>query len=153
MVSILPLISCSSISFSKPLWTVPSSLSTIVINFMFMFQSFFSSLARFKYLYIFSLSFIFTLWSAETAKYTWLPVLIFLLINTFFLSGLLIGVRWSVYIVKSQGTFCVSFSGFDSSLCIYYLILSNSNLLQSSQCITFPTWAYLVLFSFYSSFL
>ena len=67
MVLILPLICNSFNLLAKPLETIPSTPSTIGITITFTFHSYFSSLARSKYLSIFS-SFIFTLWSAGTAK-------------------------------------------------------------------------------------
>ena len=48
--------------------TVPSSPTTIGITVTFIFDSLFSSLARSKHLFIFSLSYIFTQSSTETAK-------------------------------------------------------------------------------------
>ena len=56
--------------FTNPLVTVPSAKIIIGITVTFMFHSFFSSLARYRYLSLFSLSFNFTLWSAGTAKST-----------------------------------------------------------------------------------
>ena len=53
--------------FSKPLGTVPR-VPTTSVTVTFMFNSFFISLSRFKYLSIISLSFIVTLWSAEATK-------------------------------------------------------------------------------------
>ena len=70
MVCICPLISNSSNPFTNPLGIVPSTPTTIGITVTFMFHSFFSSLARCRYLSLFSLSFIFALWSAGTAKST-----------------------------------------------------------------------------------
>ena len=52
------------------------------ITVTFMFHSFFSPLASFRYLCFFSLSFSFTLWSAGMAKSTIQQVLLFLLIFT-----------------------------------------------------------------------
>ena len=65
---------------------------------------FFSSVVSSKYLSIFSLAFIFSLWSAETAKPTKLQVLFFSLIN-----NLLTAIRWSVCISKSKRISRVSF--------------------------------------------
>ena len=64
MVSTHPLISKSSCPCTNPLVTVPSALITIRITVTFMFHSFFSSQARFKYLFLFSLFFSFNLRSA-----------------------------------------------------------------------------------------
>ena len=58
----------SSRPFNKPLVTVPKAPVTIGINVTFMFHSFFNSLARSRYLSLFSHSFSFILWSAGTAK-------------------------------------------------------------------------------------
>ena len=68
MVSVCPLISKCSSPFTKHLGIVPSARIGITVTFMF--HTFFSSQARSKYLSFFSLSFIFTLWSASTEKYT-----------------------------------------------------------------------------------
>ena len=71
-----------------------------------MFHSFFNSLARSRYLSFFSLSFRFILWSAGTAKSTILKILFFLLI--IIRSGLLAEIRWSVCMLKSHRSLCVS---------------------------------------------
>ena len=70
MVSTCPLISKSSGPFTNPLGIIPSAPITIGITVIFMFYSFFSSLARSRYLPLFSPSFNFTLWSAGLAKST-----------------------------------------------------------------------------------
>ena len=75
MVSTYPPISKSSSPFINPLVIVPRAPITIDINITFMFHSFFNSFARSRYLSFFSLSFNFTLWSAETTKFTILQVL------------------------------------------------------------------------------
>ena len=80
MVSTRPPTSKSSSSFSNPLVTVPNAPITIGIIITCMFHSFFSSLARSRYLSFFSHSFSFILWSAGTAKSTILQVLFYLLI-------------------------------------------------------------------------
>ena len=68
MGSILSLISNSFYLFSKLFKIDPSTLSTISMTIVScMFNSFFSSLLRFKYLFTFLLSLIFTLQSAGTA--------------------------------------------------------------------------------------
>ena len=72
----LPTSKCSS-PFSNPLVTVPNAPITIGIIVTCMFHSFFSSLARSRYLSFFSHSFCFILWSAGTAKSTILQVLFF----------------------------------------------------------------------------
>ena len=65
----------SSSSFSNPFVTVPSAPITIDIIVPCMFHSFLNSLARSRYLSLFSHSFSFILWSAGTAKSIILQVL------------------------------------------------------------------------------
>ena len=77
----IPLTSNSSSPFFKSLGSVPSTLVTIGITVTFMSHSFFSSLARSKYLYLFSLCLIFTLWSVGTANSTIRQVLVFSLLR------------------------------------------------------------------------
>ena len=89
------LISNSSKVFTKPLQTIPNKPITIGITINLMFHSFFSSLARSKYLHIFLLSVTFNLWPAGTAKSMWWQVLFFTI------SGLLDWIRWSICISKS----------------------------------------------------
>ena len=108
MVSTRPPTSKSSSPFSNPLVTVPNAPITIGIIVTCMFHSFFSSLARSRYLSFFSHSFSFILWSAGTAKLTILQVLFFLLI-IIIRSGLLAEIRWSVCMSKSNRSFCVIF--------------------------------------------
>ena len=62
------LISKSSSPVNNHLVTVPKVRTTIGIIFAFMFLSFFNSLTRSRYLFFFSLSFNFILWSAGTAN-------------------------------------------------------------------------------------
>ena len=117
-----------------------------------MFHSFFDSLARSRYLFFFSHSFSFILWSAGTAKSTILQVLFFLLIIIRF--GLLAESRWSVCMSKSHRSLCVSFSMTGVGLCIYHLFVwSNFNCLYISQCITLPTQLCHVLYSFCANLL
>ena len=78
MVSTRPLTSKSSSPFSNPLVTVPNAPITIGIIVTCMLHSFFNSLARSRY--VFSHSFSFILWSAGTAKSTILQVHFFLFI-------------------------------------------------------------------------
>ena len=61
-----------------------------------MFHSFFSSLARSKYL--FSFSFIFILWAARTAKFTGWNFFFFVI---YIRSGLLASIRWTTCVSKS----------------------------------------------------
>ena len=91
IVSTRPPTSKSSRSFNNPLLTVPKAPITIGTIVIFMFYSFFNSLARSRYLSFFSHSFSFILWSAGTAKSTILQILLFLLI--IIRSGLLAEIR------------------------------------------------------------
>ena len=68
MVSTRSPTSKSSRPCNNPLVTVPKALIIIGIIVTFMFDSFFNSLARSRYLSLFSHSFSFILWSAGTAK-------------------------------------------------------------------------------------
>ena len=152
MVSTRPPISKSSRPFNNPLVIVPKAPITIGTIVTFMFHSFFNSLARSRYLYFFSHSFSFILWSAGTAKSTILQVLFFLFI--IIRSGLLVGIRWSVCMSKSHRSLCVSFSRTGTGFCIYHLFVwSNLNFLLISQWITLPTQSCLVLYSFCANLL
>ena len=135
MVSTRPLIYKSSSPCTNSLVIVPTAPITIGIIVTFMFHSFFNSLARSRYLYLFSHSSNFTLWSAGTTKFTILQVLIFLFVCFVFCfcfvflllimirSGRLVEIWLSVCISKSQRSWCVSFSRTDSGLCIYHLFV------------------------------
>ena len=79
MVSTRPPTSNSSRPFNNPLVTVPKAPITIGIIVTFIFHSFFGSLARSRYLSLFSHSFSFIAWSAGTAKLTILQIFFFLL--------------------------------------------------------------------------
>ena len=71
----------SSRSFNNPLVIVPNAPITIGIIVTFMFHSFFNSLARSKYLSLFSHSFSFILSSAGTAKSTILQIFLFFFVD------------------------------------------------------------------------
>ena len=125
-----------------------------------MFHSFFNSLARSRYLSLFSHSFIFILWSAGTAKSTILQVLFFFSFSFFLLlliiirSGILAGIRWSVCMLKSHRSLCMAFSRTGVGLCIYHLLVwPNLSFLQISQWIILPTQSCLALYSLYASLL
>ena len=77
MVSTRSPTSKSSRPFNNPLVTVPKAPITIDIIVTFMIHSFFNSLARSRYLSLFSHSFSFILWSTGTAKSTILQILFF----------------------------------------------------------------------------
>ena len=152
MVSTCLLTSKSSRPFNNPSVTVPKAPITIGTTNIFMFHSFFNSLARSRYLSFFTHSVSFILWSAGTAFCNFASSLFFLLI--IIRSGLLAGIRWSVYMSKSHRGLCVSFSRTDAKLCIYHLLVwSNLNFLHISLWITMPTESCLVLYSFCANLL
>ena len=92
------------------------------------------------------------MWSAGTAKSTILQILFLLLI--IMRSGLLAGIRWSVCMLKSHRSLCVSFSRTGARLCIYHVFVwSNWNFLHISQWITTPTQSCLALYSFCANLL
>ena len=69
-------------------------------------------------------------------------------------SGLLAEIRWSVCILNSHRSLCVSFSRTGAGLCIYHLFVrSNFNFLHISQWITLPTQSCLVLYAFCANLL
>ena len=143
----------SSRPFNNPLVTVPKAPITNGIIITFMFNSFFSSLARSRYLSLFSHSFSFILWSAGTAKSTILQIFFFFFLLIIIRSGLRAEIRWSVCISKSHGSLWVSFSRTGAGLSIYHLLTwSNVNFLHISQLITLPTQSCLALYSFCAKF-
>ena len=140
MVSTRPPTSKSSRPFNNPLVTVPKALVTIGIIFTFMFHRFFNSLARSRYLSLFSHSFSFILWSAGTAKSTISFFFFFFFLLIIIRSGLLAENSWSVCMSKSHRSLCVSFSRTGAGLCIYHLLAgANLNFLHISKWITLPT--------------
>ena len=68
--------------FSRSLGTFLRVSTSIDITITFTFLNLFSFLKRSEYLSVFSLSLIFSLWSARTAKFTRCSVFSFLLINS-----------------------------------------------------------------------
>ena len=85
------------------------------------------------------------MWSTGTAKSTTLQILFFCLLAE---------IRWSVCMLKSHRSLCVSFSRTGAGLCIYYLFVwSNLDFLHVSKWITLPTQPCLVLYSFCANLL
>ena len=155
IASTRPTTSKSSGPFNNRLVIVPNAPITIGTIATFMFQCFFNSLARSRYLSFFSLSFRFILCSAGTAKSTILQILFsFFFLLIIMRSGLLAGIRWSVCMLKSHRSLCESFSRTGAGLCIYHLFVwSNWNFLHISQWTTLPTQSCLALYSFCASLL
>ena len=138
MVSTRPPTSKSSSPFYNPLVTVPKAPIIFGIIVIFMFHSFFNSLAGSRYLSFFSNSFRFILWSAGTAKSTILQILFFLLI--IIRSGLLAKIRWSICLPEFHRSLCVSFFRTDAGLCICHLFVwSNVTFLHISQWVNLPS--------------
>ena len=158
MVSTRPPTSKSSSPFNNPWVTVPKAPITMCIIVTFMFHRFFNSLARSRYLSLFSHSFSFILWSAGTAKSMLLQIFLFLFCFVFLSiimrSGLRAEIRWSVCMLKSHRSLWVSFSRTGAGLCIYHLLVwSSLNFLHISQWITLPTQSCLALYSFCANLL
>ena len=136
MVFTRSLISKSSSPCTNPLVTVLRASIKIGITVTFMFHSFFSPLARSRYLSLFSLSFSFTLWSAGTAK----SAIRHVLFHFFLLSlGLIVWPRiGDLFVSQNPREFYVSFTRTDTVLCICHLVVwPNLNFLHNSQWITF----------------
>ena len=153
IVSTRPSTSKSSRPFNNHLVIVPKAPITIDTIVTFMFYSFFNSLARSGYLTFFSHSFRFILWSAGTAKSTIFQILFFFLL-IIIRSGRLAGIRWSVCMLKSHRSLCVSFSRTGAGLCMYHLLVwLNLNFLHISPWITLPNQSCLALYSFCANLL
>ena len=150
MVSTNPSTSKSSSPF-----TVPKAPITIGIIVTFIFHSFFNSQARSKYLSFFFYTF-FQFYSVVSrySKVDNFAYSLFFSLIIIIRSGLLAGIWWSVCMLKSHRSLCVSFSRTGAGLCIYHLLAwSNSNFLHISQWITLPTQSCLVLYSFCANLL
>ena len=117
MVSTRPPISKPFCPISNPLVTVLSASVTISITVTFMFHSFFSSLARARYLSLFSFSFNFTPVVCRDGKlhysagsffyflffiFYFIYFIFFFILLTIIKCGRLAEIRWSVYVWKSQ---------------------------------------------------
>ena len=104
----------------------------------------FSSLVRSRYLFLFSFSCKFTLWSAGTTKSTIRQVLSFFFFFFFLLtitrSSRLVKIWWSVIASQNTRKICESYSlGRIHELCIYHLFVWwNFCFLHNSQWILFP---------------
>ena len=90
----------------SPLVSVPRSPIISGTTDTFMFHSFFSSLAKSRYLSFCSVSFNFILWSAGTAKSTILHVLLLYFLWIIIRSGRLAEIKWSICISKSHRGLC-----------------------------------------------
>ena len=113
MISSCRLISKSPSRGTNPLVTIPRAPITIGITVTLVFHSFFSSVARSKFLSFFSLSFKFTLWSDWTAKSKIRQVLFFVYYHDVCQSC----------ISKSKRSLWISFFRTYFGLCIYHLFI------------------------------
>ena len=145
IVSTRPLTSKSFSPSNNPLFTVPNAPITIGTIVTFKFHRFFNSLTKSRYLSFFSLSFRFILWSVGTAKSTILQILFFCML-IIMRSSLLVGIRWSVCMLKSHRSLCESFSRTVAVLCIYHLFVW-SNVHHIAPSLNFLTVFLLVIIS------
>ena len=151
-----PPISKSSSPFSNPLVTVPKSTNYSGIIVTCMFNSFFNTLARLRYLSFFLTFFQFYSVVSRDSKVDNFAISLFFF---FFLliiirSDLLAEIRWSVCMSKFQRSLCVLFSMTGAGLCIYHLLVwSNLNFLHISRWTTLPTQSCIVLYSFCANLL
>ena len=144
MVSTRPPTSNSSSPFSNPLVTVPNAPITIDIIVTSMFHSFFNSLARSRYLSVFSHSFSFILWSAGTAKSTILQILFIIIIIIIIRSGLLAEIRWFMCMSKSHYYYYYSIFGFTSCLIQSFTVSLPKNKRERGS------WFYIFLGEYFS---
>ena len=119
MVSTLPPTSKSSRLFYNPLVTAPKAPITIGIIITFMFHSFFQFPSKVEVLIILFTFFHFYFVVSRDSKVDYFAgSLFFLLIIK---SGLLAEIRWSVFMLKSHRSLCVSFSRTGAGLCKFFL--------------------------------
>ena len=148
IVSTRPPTSKSSRPFNNPLVIVPKAPITIgTIVYFHVPQSFVNSLARSRVLiFFFTFLQIYSVVRRDSKVDNFAESLFLLIIIR---SGLLAGIRWSVCMLKSHRSLCVSFSRTGAGLCIYHLFIwSNWDFLHISQWITLPTQSCVALYSF-----
>ena len=138
IVSTLPPTSKSSRPFYNPFVIVPNAPIIIGTIVTYMFNSFFNSLTRSRYLSLFSLSFRFILWSTGAAKSTILQILFFLLI--IMRSCLLAGIRWSVCMLKVEVLILLF-----TFLQIYSVVIRDSKVDNFANSLFFKFWSLLLL--------
>ena len=129
----------SSRPFNNPLVTVlkaPIAIATIVT---FMFQSFFQFSSKVEVIiFLFTFFQFYSVVSQDSKVDNFASSLFFLLI--IIRSGFLVGISWSVCMLKSHRSLCESFFRTGAGLCIYHLFVwSNWNFLHISLWITLPT--------------
>ena len=123
MVLIRPLISNSIRSIFKLLETIPS----IAITITFLFHGWIYSLARSSCQYFRFLRFSFcgplTRQTPVYGNFSFYLILFHFFFSTITWYGFLNSLKWSIFMSNSQRISCVLFSGTDSSLCIYHLVI------------------------------
>ena len=133
--------------------TFISRAQTIIsITVTFMFQRFFSSLAKVLVLiFLFGFFYFYFVVCRDGQVHSTLGSLFsfFFFFLTITRSGRQVEIWWSVCISKWLRSLRPSFSMTDSVLCIYHLFAwSIFNFLRNSQRITFPIQSFLVLYPF-----
>ena len=153
MVSTRPPTSKSSSTFNNPFVIVSNAPITIGIIVTFMFHSFFKFPSKVEVLILlFTFLQFYSVISRDSKVNNFASSLFFLLITM--RSGLLTEIRWSVCMLKSYRSLCVSFSRTDIGLCIYHLFVwTNFNFLHSSLWITLFSHSYLILHFFCANLL
>ena len=146
-----PPTSKSSSPFSNYLVTVPNAPITIGIIVTCTFHSFFQFPSKVEVLILLFTFFQFYGEVSRDSKVDYFAsslFFFFLFLLIIAKSGLLVGIRWSVCMLKSHRSLCVTFSRTGAGLCIYHLLVwSNLNFLHISQGITLPTQSCLALYS------
>ena len=140
IISTRPPISKSSRPFNNTLVTVPNAPIKIGTIVTFMFHSIFISLARSRYLsLLFTFLQIYSVVRRDSKVDNFAESLFFFLL-IIMKSGLLAGIKWSVCMLKSHSSLCVSFFRTGAGLCIYHLFVrSNWNLLLLFTSLEFFT--------------
>ena len=147
MVSTRPPTFKSSSPSNNPSVTVPKATITISIIIAFMFHSFFQCPSKFQVLILLFTFLQFYSVVSQDSKIDNFASSLFFFFFIIIRSGLLVEIRWSVWMSKSRWSL-------DGGLCIYHLFVwSNLNFLHISQWITLPSKSCLVLFSFCANFL
>ena len=121
VVSTRPPTSKSSGPFSNPLVTVPNAPITIGIIVTCMLHSFFQFPSKVEVLIPLFTFFQFYSVVSRGSKVDYFASALFLLI--IIKSGLLIGITWSFWMLKSHRSLCVSFSRIVAGLCICHLLV------------------------------
>ena len=123
ILSTHPPTSKSSSPFNNHLVTVPKAPLTIGIIVTIIFHSFFYCLARSTYFSFFSHYFSFILWSVGTVKSSTLQIFFCCFLFNIIRPGILVEIRWSVFMWKSHMGTCLSFLRRAAVMCIYHIFV------------------------------